>query len=118
MKLITKEIARQLDKNYLDPNKDEVLPAVKFFHPMNYKCIWLISERDPKDHDLLFGLCDLGMGFPELGYVRLSQLEDSKVMGLGVERDLYWTPTQTLKGLAYGAKRLGSVRLCMEISGE
>ncbi|EHM53476.1 DUF2958 domain-containing protein, partial [Cardiobacterium valvarum] len=28
---------------------------------------WLLSEID--DDDIAFGLCDLGMGFPELGYV-------------------------------------------------
>lgn len=41
---------------------------------------------------ILFGLCDLGMGFPELGSVRLSELESVKGrLGLGIERDLYFT---------------------------
>ena len=30
---------------------------------------WLLTEIDPDDHDHAFGLCDLGQGFPELGYV-------------------------------------------------
>jgi len=34
----------------------------------------------------MFGLCDLG--FPELGYVSLDELESVGV----VERDLYWEP--------------------------
>jgi hypothetical protein len=36
---------------------------------------WLLSEVDPHDQDIAFGRYDLGMGFPELGSVRLSELE-------------------------------------------
>jgi hypothetical protein len=36
---------------------------------------WLISELDPDDPDRLFGLCDLGLGSPELGYVSLAELK-------------------------------------------
>ena len=33
------------------------------------------------------------MGYPELGYVSLDELSNLKVkMGLGIERDLYFTP--------------------------
>lgn len=32
---------------------------------------WLLTEIDPGDHDHAFGLCDLGMGMPELGWVSL-----------------------------------------------
>jgi len=36
-------------------------------------------------------LCDLG--FPELGYVNLDELSNIKVsMGLGIERDRWFTP--------------------------
>jgi hypothetical protein len=31
----------------------------------------LLTEIDPDDEDLAFGLCDLGLGSPELGWVRL-----------------------------------------------
>mgnify|MGYP002754179554 FL=1 len=33
---------------------------------------WLLTEID--DDDIAFGLCDLGMGFPELGYVDLREV--------------------------------------------
>ena len=33
------------------------------------------SEMDPDDPDRLFGLCDLGLGSPELGYVSLAELK-------------------------------------------
>lgn len=36
--------------------------------------VWLISEIDPEEPTMAFGLCDLGMGCPELGYVSLKEL--------------------------------------------
>ena len=35
---------------------------------------WLLTEVDPAELDRAFGLCDLGLGFPELGYVSLDEL--------------------------------------------
>ena len=35
---------------------------------------WLLTEIDPDDHDLAFGLCDLGLGIPEIGWVSLDEL--------------------------------------------
>ncbi len=34
----------------------------------------LLSELDPNEPDRAFGLCDTGHGYPELGYVLLSEL--------------------------------------------
>jgi Protein of unknown function (DUF2958) len=53
------------------------------------------------NHDTLFGLCDLGMGEPELGYVSRSELEGIKVrFGLGLERDLHFAANKTLSEYA------------------
>ena len=30
---------------------------------------------NPQDEDAMYGLCDLGTGYPEIGYVRLSELQ-------------------------------------------
>jgi hypothetical protein len=38
-------------------------PVVKLFTP-DAQCTWLLTELDP-DHELAFGLCDLGMGDPD-----------------------------------------------------
>ena len=38
------------------------MPVVKLFTP-DANCTWLISELDPDDPDLAFGLCDLGFRF-------------------------------------------------------
>ena len=36
---------------------------------------WLLTALDPVDADTAFGLIDLGIGMPELGTVKLSDLE-------------------------------------------
>ena len=95
MKLITKAIEAKLLKRVEDPT-----PALKLFCPWG-AATWLISEMDPENPDQLFGLCDLGMGSPELGYVSLKELTDLRgPFGLKVERDMYFVPTMTLSEYA------------------
>ena len=53
------------------------LPVVKLFTP-DAGATWLLSHIEPGDHDVAFGLCDLGLGFPELGGVSLSHLGVSR----------------------------------------
>ena len=65
---------------------------------------------DPGDPDRLFGLCDLGVGFPELGYVSFSELSRLRgPMGLAVECDLYFEPDKTLGEYAEEARSVGRV---------
>ena len=106
MKLITKEIAAKLSKNIGDANVD--MPYLKLFSPVG-AATWLISEYDEETGNL-FGLCDLGMGFPELGSVSLHELESITLpMGLGIERDIFFEPTKTLAGYAHDAKLAGHI---------
>jgi hypothetical protein len=80
-------------------------PIVKLFCPWS-GATWLLSELDPEDHDLAFGLCDLGMGFPELGRVRLSELNAVRGPGgLRIERDRWFRPNETLSAYADEARR-------------
>ena len=107
MELLTKQVEKDLKKNMALPEMDR-RPVVKYFHPVG-SATWLISEIDD-DGDLLFGLCDLGMGFPELGYVALSELRAVKgPLGLGIERDRLWEADRTLKEYADAAKALGHI---------
>jgi hypothetical protein len=65
-------------------------PVVKLFTP-DAGCTWLLSELDPDDPDIAFGLCDLGVGCPELGSVRISEIESVRGrFGLPVERDRHF----------------------------
>ncbi len=50
------------------------LPVVKFFDPTG-AATWLITEMMQDEPDILFGLCDLGLGCPELGYVITDKAE-------------------------------------------
>lgn len=49
-------------------------PVVMLTMPFT-NCVWLLSEIEPDSQDIAFGLCDLGMGFPELGYVSISEIQ-------------------------------------------
>lgn len=104
MKLLTKAIEKKLRANGAGPELDHK-PVVKFFGGSS--CTWLFTELSD-DGDTLFGLCDLGAGFPELGYASLRELRNVSFppFGLGIERDLHWTAKHTLSEYADDARAL------------
>lgn len=84
-------------------------PVVKLFTPDDGG-IWLLSDTDPEDPDIAFGLCDLGLGYPELGSVRLSVLKAHRGrLGLPVERDLHFEADAPLSTYAERAREAGGV---------
>lgn len=91
MKIITEQQRAQLLLNGSRENREkDHFPVVKLFVP-GTGCTWLLTEIDPDCPDLAFGLCDLGMGFPELGYVDLEEISTVKNrFGLCVEADFYF----------------------------
>lgn len=96
--------ARRLAGQHIDP-----FPVVKWFTP-DASATWLIVELDPEDPDIAYGLCDLGLSKPELGSVRLSEIEAVRgPRGLPVERDLHFEPDQTLSAYAEAARLLGRI---------
>src|ERR1017187_10383155 len=117
-KLLTKDIHERLLKNgrlrqqsqIADQGEPDFLPVVKLFTP-DAGCTWLLTELDPEDPDIAFGLCDLGMGCPETGTVSISELESVRGrLGLPVERDRHFTPTKTLSAYADEAWTHGAIR--------
>jgi hypothetical protein len=79
-------------------------PIIKLFTP-DANATWLLTEIDPDDEDLAFGLCDLGLGKPELGSVRLSELDELRgPFGLPVERDAHFKANQPLSAYAATAR--------------
>ncbi|MFZ3259233.1 MAG: DUF2958 domain-containing protein [Thiobacillus sp.] len=85
------------------------LPIVKLFTP-DAHATWLLTELDPEDGDTAFGLCDIGIGMPELGTVRISEL--ASIVGplkLPIERDLYFVAQRTLSDYARLARINGSI---------
>jgi Protein of unknown function (DUF2958) len=74
-------------------------PVVKLFTP-DGNATWLLTELDPNGY-LAFGLCDLGLGEPELGCVRLHELAATHgPMGLPLERDLHFALMRTIAAYA------------------
>jgi len=74
-------------------------PVVRLFTP-DANATWLLTELDP-DGDIAFGLCDLGLGFPELGFVSLAELESLRgPFGLPVERDAHFEAQMSLSAYA------------------
>ena len=111
MKLLTTSIRDQLLRNgrirqALDEDgraDADFIPVVKLFTP-DAGCTWLLTELDPEDEDIAFGLCDLGMGCPELGSVRISELESVRGrLSLPVERDLHFKAVRTISVYARAA---------------
>jgi hypothetical protein len=63
--------------------------AVVYLHYFLGNMDWYITERDLEIDEQIqaFGLADLGMGYPELGYISIEEITNA-----GAELDLYWTP--------------------------
>lgn len=84
-------------------------PAVKLFTP-DAQATWLLTELDPRDPDIAFGLCDLGQGCPELGSVSLSEIRSARgPRGLRVERDLHFEARGTLSEYCRAARSAGGI---------
>ncbi len=66
---------------------------------------WLITERSTEEPDILFGLADLGMGFPELGYMSLQELESIRISGaFRIVREVGYTATFPLSVYVQAAR--------------
>lgn len=118
MKLLTKDQHAQMLKNgainaQRQMDGEDTIdhpPVVKLFTP-DAACTWLLSELDPEDNDIAFGLCDLGFGTPEIGSVRLSEIASVRGrLGLPVERDLHFTGDKPLSAYADDARLSGHIK--------
>ncbi len=118
MKLLTKDQHAQLLKNGAINAQRQLdglgtidhPPVVKLFTP-DAACTWLLSELDPEDDDIAFGLCDLGFGTPEMGSVRMSEIASLRGrLGLPVERDLHFAGDKPLSAYADEARTAGHIK--------
>ena len=116
MKLLTKAIEAKLIKNYAenelrhrhDHEGTDFKPVLKLFG--GGACTWLITEYNP-DTGLFFGLCDLGAGYPELGYIDREEIEGLRFppYGLPVERDRFFKADKTLSAYTKDARTKGYI---------
>lgn len=114
MKLLTKKLAAKLRQNQqaqgeaMERGEElDLKPVVKFFMPWGAGT-WLLTEMD--EDGRLFGLCDLGLGSPELGYVMLQEIEEvDGPFGLKIERDRFFKATKTIGEYAEEAREKSRV---------
>ena len=108
MQLVTAELRRRLLANGAVRDADHV-PVLKLFDPCG-AATWLIAEMRPDDPDTLFGLCDLGHGFPELGNASLAEITAVRgQLGLGIERDRHFAGRHPLSVYAAAAASAGFI---------
>src|SRR4051812_40095761 len=112
MILLTPDIRARLLENgrsqaHVRGTKDEIdfQPVVKVFTPGGgYTC--LLTEIDPDDTDVAFGLYCLGRGRPKLGSVRLSEIAAVRGnLGLPPESDFWFAADKPLSAYAEEATR-------------
>src|SRR6478752_2295369 len=105
--LIDEATRELLLANGREPERDHH-PVLKLFNPMG-PATWLICAVEP-DGDTLYGLCDLGFGEPELGYVSLEELKEvSAGLVIGLERDLSFRGTHPISTYARAARAAGRI---------
>lgn len=108
--IFTKQALAALAANRKLPEAER-RPVVKVFNPYG-AATWLLSEIDA-DGDTLFGLCDLGMGCPELGNVSRAELESIRIerggCKLPLERDAYFTAKYPLWVYTKAANAAGRI---------
>ena len=76
----------ELPDAYATDGKRGDMPAVYVFTP-DAGATWVIWEYD-REQQVGYGLCDIGLGFPEIGYVSVPELEELRgKLGLPVEVD-------------------------------
>ncbi len=107
MKLLTETQRRQLLENAAQSSADPA-PVVKLFNPLAQQR-WLFTEL-AEDGDTLFGLADLGFGFPELGNASLGEIAAIRVgFGLRIERDLHFRAKAPLSVYTEAAQEAGRI---------
>lgn len=82
-------------------------PVVKLFTP-DAQCTWLLTElgRD----DIAFGLYDLGLAMPELGFVSMTELRALRgPLGLPIERDRHFEADKSISAYADEARAQGGI---------
>ena len=113
MELMTKEHRAQLLANGQAMAEADisntVQPVVKLFMP-DGAATWLLAWLEPEDIDIAFGLCDLGLGCAELGFVRISEIASLRgAVGLPVERDRWFKADRSLSDYASAARLAGHI---------
>ena len=105
---MTANAERQVKAQEDDGAELDFSPVAMFMAPP--AAVWLVTEMmsDDSGNPHFFGLCDLGVGSPELGYVSASDLDE-----VGARLAAGWQPSGTLSEYADAAN---SARRIVELT--
>lgn len=87
----------------------DLWPVVRLFTP-DAHATWLLAALDPADGDTAWGLSDVGIGMPELGSIKLSDL--AAIVGpqrMPVRRDLHFHAARPMSEYLRLAQANGSI---------
>ena len=110
--LVTDEQRAQLLENGRARAADaqvDLWPVVRLFTP-DAHATWLLAALDPADGDTAWGLCDVGIGMPELSTIKLSDL--ATIVGpqqMPVRRDLHFHAVRPMSEYLRLAQANGSI---------
>ncbi|OCX51918.1 hypothetical protein BEL04_18115 [Mucilaginibacter sp. PPCGB 2223] len=107
--LLTPQQYDLLIQNGGDKSYDKDYPPVAKLFLTNSNFVWLISELDPEYPEIAFGLCDLGMGWPELGYVNIDEILACQNPLVQLENDLSFEGKYPLTVYARAARRADKI---------
>lgn len=99
MKLLTKALQASLPPLYSGDNipLEEKTAVAKFFDPCG-RGTWFVFEGSPEGNDVVFFgyvVSPLGPDCDEMGNFSLNELQSVRNrFGLGIERDIHFTPTK------------------------
>lgn len=73
---------------------------------------WLLTEIDPNAPSKAFGLADLGLGFPKMGFFCLDELAGIRGrLRLPIEQDAGFRASQTISAYATMARAAGRIQV-------
>jgi hypothetical protein len=87
----------------------DLWPVVRLFTP-DAHATWLLAALNPADGDTAWGVCDVGIGIPELGTIKLSDL--ATIVGpqqMPVRRDLHFHAVRPMSEYLRLAQANGSI---------
>lgn len=116
MTLIPKLILQQLNDNGRRQRsvrgtalQIDFFPVIRLFTP-DADAVWLITEQDPDQPEIFYGISDLGVGRPDTAPIPLGDLHRMRGRhGLPVERDHFWTPAAPLSAYVKAAIEAGRI---------
>ena len=111
MTLFTEQQYQKLIENGKPENRDKDHAPIAHLTFPGTACEWLVSELDPEDVHIAFGLCDLGQGFPELGYIDLDELQRIKIgiFGFTVFNNPLFVPKYKMSVYAEAARNASQI---------